>query len=450
MTSSTTDTIAAISTALGEAAVSVIRISGPEALAVAQQMSGGKAGRLQPRMTRVLTLCEPGGAAVDHALALYFKAPASYTGDDVVEFHCHGGVLLTQKVLSLALAAGARPAEAGEFTQRAFLNGKMDLSQAEAVMDLIQAQSTLVLRAANEQLEGAIGRESTAMREELIEVLAHVEAFIDFPEEDIAPEVGAALLRRLEALLVRCERMLATSEHGRILRQGARTVICGQPNVGKSSLLNLLLGFDRAIVSQTAGTTRDTIEEIIQVHGVPLRLVDTAGLRQSDDEVEQVGIQRTEKEIGRADLILEVVDGSLPASVATRVAIPAEQRHRRLLILNKADIGIDPSWADQGIPLSCKDSQGVEILRQSIHDLILRDGAISADHPVAINARHKACFERVKAGLLAAKKALADQIEPEFLALELRETAEALGEVTGRVDIEDILDVVFSRFCIGK
>ena len=450
MTASTTDTIAAISTAVGEAAVSVIRISGPGALKVADSITAGKASGLQPRRTRVLTLREPDGAAVDHALALYFRGPASYTGDDVVEFHCHGGVLLTQKVLSLALGAGARAAEAGEFTQRAFLNGKLDLSQAEAVMDLIQAQSSLALRAANEQLEGAIGKEASAMREELVEVLAHVEAYIDFPEEDIAPEVGAALLRRLDALLMRCNRMLATSEHGRILRQGARTVICGQPNVGKSSLLNLLLGFDRAIVSQTAGTTRDTIEEIIQVHGVPLRLVDTAGLRMSEDEVEQVGIQRSEKEISRADLILEVVDGSRPENEAQRVELPVEQVKRRLLIMNKADICIHPSWADQGIALSCKDGQGVENLRQQIRHLILQDGAISAEHPVAINARHKACFERVQSGLQAARQALLSQTEPEFLALELRETAEALGEVTGRVDIEDILDVVFSRFCIGK
>ena len=446
-----TDTIAAIATAPGEAAVSILRISGPDAKSVVEKLAGEVVQRMTPRKATLLTLNDDRGSAVDHALALWFPSPGSYTGEDVFELHCHGGVLVTRRVLELLLAAGARSADPGEFTQRAFLNGKMDLTQAEAVMDLIHAQSELALRAANEQLEGSIGREAEAMRAELIEVLAHIEAYIDFPEEDIAPDVGEALKGRIQGVADRCDRLLATSEHGRILRHGARTVICGQPNVGKSSLLNLLLGFDRAIVNERAGTTRDTIEEIVQVHGFPLRLVDTAGLRQSGDEIEQEGIQRSEREIERADLILEVVDGSKPATEAARVRMNPAQESRRLLLLNKLDLGIHPSWGDvEAISLSCSTGAGVEILRDRIRALLGQSGALNHTHPVAINARHKACFDQVRKGLRAAKLALDEGQETEFIALELREAMTALGDVTGRVDIEEVLDVIFSSFCIGK
>ena len=442
------DTIAAISTALGEAAISVLRLSGPQAFAIAQQVARTKRG-LQPRKAMLADIIDSEGYVIDHALLLAFPGPASYTGEDTVELHCHGGVLVTQRVLSLLLHAGARAANPGEFTQRAFLNGKMDLTQAEAVMDLIHAQSTLAMRAANEQLEGSIGREACVMREELIHVLAHVEAYIDFPEEDISPDVGQALLARIDAILERTRRMLATAEHGRILRHGARTVICGEPNVGKSSLLNVLLGFERAIVSATAGTTRDTIEEMLQVHGIPLRLVDTAGLRSSTDEIEQHGIARTGKEIERADLMIEVVDATRAAAETERVSSDLESA-RRVLVLNKADLGVHPSWT-AGIRVSCMTSDGIETLRASIRDIVLQhSGHMAMDHPVAINARHQACFQRVSASLHACRASLVNGDAPEFTALEAREAMQALGEVTGQVDIEDVLDVVFSSFCIGK
>ena len=442
------DTIAAISTALGEAAISVLRLSGPQAFAIAQQVTRTKRD-LQPRKAVLADLADSEGHVIDHALLLAFQGPASYTGEDIVEFHCHGGVLVTQRVLSLLLQAGARAANPGEFTQRAFLNGKLDLTQAEAVMDLIHAQSTLALRAANEQLEGSIGREASAMREELIHVLAHIEAYIDFPEEDISPDVGQALLTRIDAILQRTSRLLATAEHGRILRHGARTVICGEPNVGKSSLLNVLLGFERAIVSPTAGTTRDTIEELLQVHGIPLRLIDTAGLRSSTDEIEQHGIARTGKEIERADLMIEVVDATRSADETERVSSDLAGE-RRILVLNKADLGVHPTWKD-GIPVSCMTSEGIEALRSTIRDSVLQhSGHMAMDHPVAINARHQACFQRVAASLDACRASLVNGNAPEFTALEAREAMQALGDVTGQVDIEDVLDVVFSRFCIGK
>ena len=469
------DTIAAISTAIGEAAISVLRVSGPRALEIAAGVFRGKkdVAGLPPRKVHlgIVIDAKDGGAVVDHALLTIYRGPASYTGEDSIELHCHGGVLVTQKVLGLLLRHGARQADAGEFTQRAFLNGKMDLTQAEAVMDLIHAHSTLAMRAANEQLEGAIGREAEAMRGGLIEVLAHVEAHIDFPEEDISPDTGEAIISRIDDLLSRASRLLATSEHGRILRSGARTVICGEPNVGKSSLLNLLAGFERAIVSPVAGTTRDTIEEYIQVHGIPLRLVDTAGLRDSGDAIERSGIERTNREVARADLIIEVVDGSRPRDEAARVTRPAAfgasdesdssgrsdadlphaSSARHILVLNKSDIGIHPSWSGgKGLAVSCKTGTGLDSMRAAIRDLVLRGGSIASEHPIAINARHKNCFERVASHLKAARTALPDSAAPEFIALDLREALQALGDVIGQTDVEQVLDVIFSQFCIGK
>ncbi|HRH95408.1 MAG TPA: tRNA uridine-5-carboxymethylaminomethyl(34) synthesis GTPase MnmE [Prosthecobacter sp.] len=458
------DTIAAISTSMGEAAISVVRMSGPQALSVAAQ-AFKLPSQLTPRFAHLVSAVDAAGNSLDHGLLLHFKSPASYTGEDVIEFHGHGGVLVTQRVLERLLTCGARAADPGEFTQRAFLNGKMDLTQAEAVMDLIHAQSTLALRAANEQLGGAIGREAQAMQQAIIPVLAHIEAYIDFPEEDISPETGVDLLKRLDAVLERAQKLIATSEQGRILRHGARTVISGAPNVGKSSLLNLLLGFERAIVSPTAGTTRDTIEEIIQVHGIPLRLVDTAGLRESTDDIERVGIQRTERELDRADLVIEVVDASQPSTTDIpvrrsdappqtnlRLNLSPELASRRILILNKADLGIHSSWSAEpnAIPLSCLTGEGIEPLRDAIREVIAHAGPLAADHPIAINARHKAAFERSAERLLAARAALESHEAPEFIALEIREALQALGDVIGQVDVERILDIIFSTFCIGK
>ncbi|MDZ4289084.1 MAG: tRNA uridine-5-carboxymethylaminomethyl(34) synthesis GTPase MnmE [Prosthecobacter sp.] len=447
------DTIVAISTALGEAAISVLRISGPQTLAVAQRVFQAKRPLtdLGARRAHLAKVIDPEGGILDEGLLLLFRQPSSYTGEDVVEFHGHGGLLVTQRVLEAILHAGARAAEPGEFTQRAFLNGKMDLTQAEAVMDLIHAQSTLALKAAHEQLGGAIGREAAALREELLPVLAHVEAYIDFPDEDISPDTGAALMARMDAVLERAGRLIATSEQGRILRHGARTVICGEPNVGKSSLLNLLLGFERAIVSPTAGTTRDTIEEIIQVHGIPLRLVDTAGLHESSDAIERAGMERTQHELERADLILEVVDASLPAPAAHRVTLPAEAQAKRIVIFNKADLGVDTSWQSQaGVALSCVTGSGVPELRDAIRAVVMASGTMQADHPIAINARHKSCFERIVTHVTAARTALRRAEAPEYVALDLREALQALGEVVGQVDVEQVLDVIFSSFCIGK
>lgn len=446
------DTIAALSTAAAEAAVSVIRISGPGAIEIASAVLRGRRplAELPVRTACRVQALGATGEVVDEGLVLVFRAPASFTGEDVVEFQGHGGLLVSGTVLAALLAVGARAAGPGEFTQRAYLNGKLDLTQAEAVMDLIHAQSSLALRAANEQLGGAIGREAEALKQDLLPVLAHVEACIDFPDEDISPETGAALVARLDAVLARAQRLIATSEQGRILRQGARTVICGRPNAGKSSLLNLLSGFERAIVSPAAGTTRDTIEEVVQVHGLPLKLVDTAGLRDSGDAIEQLGIERTRREMERADLILEVVDASRPPEPG--VEVPAGLASRHLRVLNKADLGLAPGWqpGPTDLAVCCLDGAGLGTLREAIRQLILRAGPLQEAHPVVVNARHRACFEKAAERAREARRVLIDGLAPEFVALELRDALQALGDVVGAVDVEEVLDVIFASFCIGK
>ncbi len=447
------DTIAAISTAIGEAALSVIRLSGSLARQVAETVISPSVGwqKVVPRQLYRAQVKSSEGTTLDDGLMVFFQAPSSYTGEDLIEFHGHGGLLVTQKVYEAILHAGARAAGPGEFTQRAFLNSKMDLTQAEAVMDLIHAQSTLAMKAAQQQLSGAIGREALELKQTLLPVLAHVEAYIDFPEEDISPDTGTALMARMDEIIQRTHRLLDTAEQGRILRQGARTVICGEPNVGKSSLLNLLLGFERAIVSPLAGTTRDTLEEVIQVHGIPLRLVDTAGLRgDGADGIEQMGMERTRRELDRADLILEVVDASVPAHLARRVNLPADLESRRILLLNKMDLGRAVGWPADGVCLSCQNGEGVEALRDAIRKAFLEKGTLLGNHPLAINARHQRCFEKVGDRVLAAKHALEKGLAPEYIALDLREALQAIGEVVGMVDVEQVLDVIFSSFCIGK
>ena len=301
------DTIAAISTPLGEGAIAVLRMSGPRAVEIAGRVFRGKV-RAEDAAARMqyFGAIGDGGHKLDDVLLTVFRAPHSYTGEDVVEIAGHGGVLVVRRILDLLLKNGARSAEPGEFTQRAYLSGKMDLTQAEAVMDLITAQTDLALRAATEQLEGRLGERIRGLRERLVELLAHVEAFIDFPDEDIDPDTGDALRAKLDTARAETAALLATAGQGRVLREGVRTVIYGAPNVGKSSLLNLLLGYERAIVSARPGTTRDVIEEVISLRGYPLRLVDTAGIRESDDEIERAGMARTRQQIERADLILHL------------------------------------------------------------------------------------------------------------------------------------------------
>ena len=441
-------TIAAIASPTGTGAISVVRISGPEAIRVADLATSGKAASLLPRITHYCHIRDSDGAVIDDGLMTVFLGPNSYTGEDSVEFTGHGGILVTREVLGRFLTCGAVAAGPGEFTQRAFLNGKLDLTQAEGVMDLISAQTRLSLRAARSQLEGTLGKRTTAARDQLLETLAHLEAWIDFPEEDIDPQTGALLRGRISSVLSVVDSLLATADQGRVLREGVRTVIFGEPNVGKSSLLNRLLGFERAIVSDIAGTTRDTIEEIINLRGIPLRLVDTAGMRESDDQIEVEGIQRTVRQIEAADLLLEIADASKPRP--PEGVLPATTA-QHLLVLNKTDLGEHLSWTGiDAVRLSCTTGGGFDLLSDSIRDALHFSEADWGEHAVAINARHQASLQLAHGCLTAALGLLDDRSDPELAAIDLREALDALGEIPGKVDTEDLLGVIFSSFCIGK
>ena len=441
------DTIAAIATPFGEGAIALIRLSGSQAVAVADGVfrSRRRVAELPPRVQQLGEIVDETGV-FDEVLLTVFRAPASYTGEEMVEIACHGGILVTRRILGLLLERGARLAGPGEFTQRAFLNGKMDLTQAEAVMDLIRAQTDLGLRAATEQLEGRLGARIREIRDALLELLAHVEAYIDFPEEDIAPETGAALRVRLDGVQERIGQLLRTADQGRVLREGVRTVIYGAPNVGKSSMLNRLLGYERAIVSELPGTTRDSIEEVVNLRGIPVRLVDTAGVRASEDAIERQGIARTLRHLERADLILHVVDASAQRG--------EEIDPSHLLVLNKSDLGEHASWAGcAGVRISCLEGAegcGIEPLADAIFERAMGRGMTSGDFAVAINARHQACLKRAAQDVQAALQAFANGLSAEFIALEIRGALDAVGDVVGRVETEDLIGKIFSTFCLGK
>lgn len=444
-------TIAAVATPPGTGAIALIRVSGPNAIAVAKRIFHGRSSAFEwvPRLQQFGRILDADGSTIDEVLLTAFLGPRSFTGEDVVEITCHGGVVVTRRVLDALFRSGAEPASPGEFTERAFLNGKMDLTQAEAVMDIISARTELALKAAGEQLSGRLGREIEAIRHDLIGLLAHLEAYIDFPEEDIDPDSAATLLARTDAVGKRVASLLATADQGRILREGIRTVICGAPNAGKSSLLNRLLGYERAIVNESAGTTRDTIEELINLQGIPLRLIDTAGLREVDEAVEREGIERSRAQIAGAELILQVIDASRSALEVESLEIPP--RVRIIRILNKSDLPTHPDWkAGDGFSVSCLDENSVEELRMKIFDRIVEGTPLSSANLVAINARHQFCLSRAREDIGRARTTLVNGDSPEFVAMDLRSALEAVGEVIGRTDIEEILGEIFSRFCIGK
>ncbi len=443
-------TIAAIATAAAPAAVGLLRISGPQAINIADAMTGGKASRAPERHARLCVVRSDRGEMIDETLLTVFRAPRSYTGEDVCEFAGHGGMLVMRSLLDRALACGATLAGPGEFTQQAFLHGKLDLTQAEGVMDLISAQTHFALRAAHEQRQGKLGQQTEQARDQLVECIAHIEAYIDFPEEDISPEVGAALERRLQDIALTLGKLLATADRGRILREGVRTVIFGAPNTGKSSLLNRLLGFERAIVSQTAGTTRDSIEESVNVGGLLLRLTDTAGMReQTFDLIEKEGMRRSEELRAQADLVLALFDAS--EEKPPTLPQPAHPHQHVLVILNKIDSGEHPSWKEtSALRISCLHGSGFDALEEALKTTLMHQSLDEGQSLVSINARHQDCLHRAQQSLHTALSQLQRGEDLTLVSIELREAMDALGEISGKIDSDDILGVIFSRFCIGK
>jgi len=453
------DTIAAIATPLGEGGVAVVRISGSRALAVADGcFVSGKRNVPNLASTASHTLhyghVRAAGREVDEVLVAVMRAPKTYTREDVVEITCHGGLLPAKLVLDAVLVSGARLAAPGEFTRRAFLNGRIDLAQAEAVADLIHSRTQLSLQAANEQLAGKLSHRINELRDQLMTTLAHVEAHIDFPDEDIAPDTRGRLIARLDAGLTFIGQLLRTATEGQILRRGIRTAIIGRPNAGKSSLLNQLLGHDRAIVSAVPGTTRDTIEETANIRGLPVVFIDTAGLRDAGDEIEREGIRRSRQSFERADLILHVLDNSEPLTNADERYLGEFAGKKRLLIRNKADLPVRldlPAGLDSPVvAVSCATGQGIESLKDAIKEAVW-SGEIKAEMlEVMINSRHQDALNRASSAIGAATDALRKEAPLELAAMDLRIAASAVGEIVGKTTTEDLLDRIFSQFCIGK
>jgi len=443
-----TETIAAISTPPGEGAIALVRISGPAAVSIAEKIFRGKKrpSRLASHIQYFGDIVTESGGLIDEVMMSIHRAPASYTGEDIVEISCHGGTLVTAKVLEACLHAGARGARPGEFTERAFLNGKMDLTQAEAVIDLIRARTDLALRSATEQLEGKLGEQIKGIRDSLVDLLAHVEASIDFSEEGIAPDEGNSLRVRLDSVREQIAALLATADHGRILRDGVRVVIYGATNAGKSSLLNRLLGYERVIVSDAPGTTRDTIEETVNLCGVPVRLLDTAGLRTSTSDIEREGIARTERSLQKADLRLHIID----RNAAPPAHFEQNANGNELLVLNKSDLPEHPEWKNtNALRVSCLTGDGLGALENEILSRISKQN-LRPENALAINMRHRDCLRRALEACDRARKTLDKTFSPEYLSVDLNEALEAVGEVIGTVGVEQILDSVFGQFCIGK
>ena len=458
----TEDTISQIATPHGAGGIGIIRVSGADALGVARRVfrpaAGGTLGDIAPYTARYGHIVAADGTVIDECILLYMRAPHSYTGEDTAELQCHGGAVVLREVLLRTWEAGARPAEAGEFTKRAFLHGRLDLARAEGVMELIAAKSTRAARAARERLAGAFSHAVTDIRTQILGAVAHIEAGIDFPEDDIPAASAEHLAAEIDAASAAVCRLLVGADTGRILRDGVKTVIVGRPNVGKSSLLNALLGMERAIVTDVPGTTRDIIEEEISVAGIPLRLLDTAGLRAAEDAVEQIGVARTEQHLTDAELILAVFDASEPlteedyALLARLSAAAADtiilcSKEDRPSVLSAADFA---AVAAPVLRISAQEGTGLDALREEIAAHIVRREGDLSDGALPNKEREIEALRRAETHLTAAAETLAADLGTDFVSIDLRAAYDALGEILGETVDTDLIDRIFSEFCIGK
>lgn len=454
-------TIAAISTAMSASGIGIVRISGEDAMNVIARIYRSKNGRKNIKEVKTHTIhygyIYDGDETVDEVLVMVMRGPKTYTGEDTVEIDCHGGVYAMKRVLETVLKNGAQVAEPGEFTKRAFLNGRLDLSQAEAVMDVIQAKSEVALKSSVQQLKGSVLRAVKKIRGKLLHHIAYIETALDDPEHFDLEGYPQELLEVAEEQKKKVQKLLSSADDGKMIQEGIRTVILGKPNAGKSSLLNFLVGEDRAIVTEIAGTTRDTLEEYISLHGISLRIIDTAGIRETEDVVEKIGVEKARQMAEKADLILYVVDSSQPLDENDQEIMELLRGRKSIVIYNKTDLAsavdmgsLKEKTGSQVIPVSVVEETGVEELEKAIREMFFQ-GEISFDDEVYItNARHKAALEEAEKSLEMVTESIEAGMPEDFFSIDLMGAYEALGRILGESLGEDLVNEIFSKFCVGK
>ena len=455
------DTIAAIATAPGEGGIGIIRISGEKSLEVAQSIfksMSGKAIKEYNTRTLIYGNIVDNENTIDEVLLAYMKGPNSYTAEDVIEINCHGGFISVKKILELILSKGVRLAEAGEFTKRAFLNGRIDLSQAEAIIDVIKAKTDMAHEVAQNQLEGSLSNKIKELRNNVTEVLAHLEVAIDFSEEDVEEITYQTLSEKAEELRKEIKKLYDTAESGKILRDGLKTVIVGKPNVGKSSLLNSILGENRAIVTDIAGTTRDVIEEFVNIKGIPLKIVDTAGIRETEDIVEKIGVEKSRESFNTADLVIMVLDSSRELSNEDIDILEKLEDKKTIVLLNKTDLEqkIDEDKIlkyvdkDSIIKISALQHEGIEELHDKIEAMVYNGSIKNTSSLVITNSRHKDALLKAYESINDAINAIEQNLPYDFIEVDFKNIWDYLGYINGDTVKEDLLDTIFSNFCIGK
>ena len=452
------DTIAAISTPRGEGGIGIIRISGDKSFEILDKIFNTKNPNRDLGFYKFnYGFIHDNGKIVDEVMAVRMKAPKTYTCEDVVEINCHGGHLISEKVLELVLKNGARHAEQGEFTKRAFMNGRIDLSQAEAVMDIIQGKTEKSISLSLEQLRGDLRDKIGSFKKALLDVTAHVNVVLDYPEEGIDDPLPSNLRKNLENVYAEADRLISSYDKGKKIKEGIKTVIAGKPNVGKSTLLNSLLKEERAIVTHIPGTTRDVIEEIINIKGIPLVLTDTAGIRKTEDIVENIGVEKSKKCIENADLVLLVLDASRELESEDREVIQEIQNNNKktIVLLNKIDlerkIELDEFGLENIMEISAKDNIGIEDMEERIYSYIVEEKVEDSSEKLIItNIRHKTALEKTKDAIRNIFETIDAGMPMDLISVDLKEALDSLSEITGEISSEDILDHVFGNFCVGK